>query len=52
VAADFTFHAVARTIIGKSVDVNLADTPDSELKGIALPHAVNLLTPEPFAGRL
>jgi hypothetical protein len=52
VEVDFTFHAIAGTIIGESGDIDLADTPDSELKGIALPHAVNMLTLEPFAGWL
>ena len=49
---DFAFHAVAGSSVGQSGDIDLADTPDSELKGIALPHAVNMLTLEPFAGRL
>jgi len=46
------FHPVTGTIVGESGDIDLANTPDSELKGIALPHAVNMLTLEPFAGRL
>lgn len=49
---DFAFHTVAGTIVGESSDIDLADTPDLELKGIALPHAVNMLTLEPFAGWL
>jgi hypothetical protein len=40
------------TIVGESSDIDLADTPDSELKGITLPHAVNMLTLEPFSGGL
>ena len=46
------FHPVTGTIVGESGDMDLATTPDSGLEGIALPHAVNMLTLGPFAGRL
>jgi hypothetical protein len=49
---DFAFHAIAGTIIGKSADVNLGDTPDAELESIALPRTVNVATQESFAGQL
>jgi hypothetical protein len=52
VEVDFAFHTVSGTIVGESSDIDLADTPDSELKGITLPHAVNMLTLEPFSGGL
>jgi len=52
VEVHFAFHTVTGTIIGESGDIDLANTSDSELEGIALPHAVNMLTLEPFAGRL
>lgn len=49
---DFAFHAIAGTIVGESHDIVLSNASDPELKGIALPHAVNMVTLEPFAGRL
>ena len=49
---DFTFDAVAGTIIGESGDIDFSDTPDSEMKRIALPHAVNMFTLKPFSCRL
>lgn len=49
---DFAFHAVAGTIVSESGDIDLSDPSDTELEGISLPHAVNMVTLEPFAGRL
>jgi hypothetical protein len=52
VQVDFTFHAIAVTIISKSGDVAFTNATDSELEGIALPHAVNVMPLKPFTGRL
>ena len=49
---DLALHAISRTIIGEPGDVDLADTTNSELEGITLPHAVDMTTLKPFAGRL
>ena len=49
---DFTFHAIAGTIVSESGDIDLSNATDSELKSISLPHTVNMLTLEPFAGLL
>jgi hypothetical protein len=49
---DFAFHAIARTIFGEPGHIDLADAPDPELEGIALPHAVDMLPLKSFAARL
>ena len=45
---DFTCHAVAGTIVGEPGDIDLSDSPDSELERIPLPHAVNMFTLKSF----
>jgi hypothetical protein len=52
VEIDFTFHAVAGTIVGEPGDIDFSDTTDSELERIALPHAVNMFTLKSFTRRL
>lgn len=49
VKIDFAFHAVSGTIIGEPSDIDFANTMDSELEGISLPHAVNMFTLKPFS---
>ena len=49
---DLASHAIARAVIGKAGDVDLANAPDAELECIALPHAVDMTTLESFAGWL
>ena len=49
---DLASHAIARAVIGKAGDIDFANTPDTELECIALPHAVDMLSLESFAGRL
>lgn len=45
-------HTIAGTIVGEPGHVDLTDSPDPELEGITLPHAVNMISLEPFAGGL
>ena len=40
---DLASHAIARTIIRKAGDIDFANTPDTELEYIALPHAVDVI---------
>ena len=49
---DLASHAIARAVIGKAGDIDLANAPDAELKGIALPHAVDMTPLESFTGWL
>jgi hypothetical protein len=43
VQADLASHAIARTILKKACDIDYANTPDTELEYIALPHAVDVI---------
>jgi hypothetical protein len=52
VEVHLALHPISSTIIGKTGDIGLADSPDTKLECITLPHAVNVTTLEPFAGRL
>jgi hypothetical protein len=52
VKSDLTFHSIPRAVIRKPGDLDLADSPDTKLESIALPHAANVTTLESFAGWL
>jgi len=52
VQVDLAIHAIARAVIGKPGDIDLADAPDAELECIALPHAVDMTPLESFTGWL
>jgi hypothetical protein len=52
VKIDLAFHPIPGAIVGKPGDIYLADSPDTKLEGIALPHAVNVTTLKSFAGFL
>ena len=49
---DLAFHPIPGAVISKTGDIDLADTPDTKLGRITLPHAVNVTTLESFAGWL
>ena len=49
---DLTFHSIPRAVIRKTGDVDLSDSPNTKLKSITLPHAVNVTTLKSFAGFL
>jgi hypothetical protein len=46
---DLGSHAIAGTIVSEPGYIDLPDTPDPELEGVPLPHAVHMISLEPFA---
>ena len=49
---DLALHPIASAVISKTGYIDLADSPDTKLKCISLPHAVNVSTLESFASWL
>lgn len=49
---NLAFHPIPGAVISKTGDIDLANTPYAELERVALPHAVNMMTLESFAGWL
>lgn len=52
VKVDFALLPIARAIIGKTGDIDLAGLPDKKLRSIALTHAVSVATLELIPGWL
>ena len=49
---DLAFHPIPGTVVSKTGDIDLANSPNTKLECITLPHAVNMIPLESFAGWL